>query len=121
MLPHTYLIKSKVESLGDYPDTSCSRRNLNKITEGQVGGSMFSPYASGGRWPLVNKAEQHEELILQCILWPDLDLLLFSLLEKRIHEELIQSHSYVNLRSGCYLCTFERGKVPAQPVNVLSP
>lgn len=81
MLPHTYLIKSKVKSLGDYPDTSCSRRNLNKITEGHVGGSMLSPYASGGRWPFVNRAEQHEELILHCIPWPDLDLLLFSLLE----------------------------------------
>lgn len=34
----TCLIKSKVESLGDFLDTSCSQRNLNKITEGQVCG-----------------------------------------------------------------------------------
>jgi len=34
----TCLIKNKVESLGDFLDTSCSQRNLNRVTEGPACG-----------------------------------------------------------------------------------
>lgn len=90
-----------------------------------MGGNAFSPCTSGGRWPKVNTVGKHKELILYSIPWPDLDLLLFSHLEKKsIHLHVSHTVCKVTPRfaSGvAVIHAYLKEKVHAEPVNVLNP
>lgn len=118
----TCLKKSWIESLGDFLNTSCSQRNLSKI-EGLACGRKhvltlyirrevtFSKHSREAQWAHV---ALH-------VLVRSQSALILSPGKKYMQEKLIQGQSWVCIRSGCYLCIFERDGVHTQPVDGLNP